>query len=138
MFITPDGLKLAPKRNQSGGGDATAALNAPAPSFDPRRSSGSLVRDEGRGEVSQPYSSSPSTLEGGRGAAHCAGSFPGSQNPALVCDQIPGLTKPGFSPPPPRLPGRRAAVRAPSGITSLRRAPPLPRLSLFSRWDLLR
>lgn len=81
---------------------------------------------------------SPITLLGGRGAAlpdqliptHCGRSFPGTGKPALVCDQIPGITKPGCY---TLLPSRCIAVRTPSRITPVSPPP----LALFSRWDLL-
>lgn len=71
-----------------------------------------------------PHRSSPVTLPGGRGAAladqliptHCGRSFPGTGKPALVCDQIPGITKPGCY---TLLPSRCIAVRTPSRITPL-------------------
>lgn len=86
-----------------------------------------------------PHRSSPITLLGGRGAAlpdqliptHCGRSFPGTGKPALVCDQIPGITKPACY---TLLPSRCIAVRTPSRITPLSHPPPLP---LFSWWDLL-
>lgn len=54
----------------------------------------------------------------------CGKSFPGIQNPALVCDHIPGITKPGCS---TLLPSRCIAVWTPSRITLLcRHTPPMP------------
>lgn len=71
-----------------------------------------------------PHRSSPVTLLGGRGAAlpdqliptHCGRSFPGTGKPALVCDQIPGITKPGCY---TLLPSRCIAVRTPSRTPSV-------------------
>lgn len=54
--------------------------------------------------------------------------LPRDQEPALVCDQIPGITKPGFS---TLLPSRCIAVQAPSRITFLCQPPP-PSSLLFS------
>lgn len=78
-----------------------------------------------------PHRSSPVTLPGGRGAAlpdqliptHCGRSFPGTGKPALVCDQIPGITKPGCY---TLLPSRCIAVRTPSRITPLCHPPSAP------------
>lgn len=90
----------------------------------------------GNGERNaRPRRSGPSILLGGRGAVlpdqliptHCGRSFPGTQKPALVCDQIPGITKPGCS---TLLPSRCIAVRTPSRITFLCQ-PPLSALSFL-------
>jgi len=48
-------------------------------------------------------------------------SFPGTTKPALVCDQVAGITKPGC---PTGLPSRCIAVRTPRRITSLCQPPP--------------
>lgn len=57
---------------------------------------------------------------------HCERSFPGTKD-SLVCDQIPGLTKPGSS---TLLPSHCIATRTPSRITSPCQ-PPRPALSFL-------
>lgn len=81
-----------------------------------------------------PYRSGPSAFPGGCEAVlpdqliptHCERSFPGTKD-SLVCDQIPGLTKPGSS---TLLPSHCIATRTPSRITSPCQPP--PPCSLFS------
>lgn len=91
----------------------------------------------GNGETNVcPRRSSPSALPGGHGAVlldqlipiHCGRSFPGTEKPFLVCDQIPGITKPGCS---TLLLSRCIAVRTPSRITFLCQPPPPPALSFL-------
>lgn len=81
-----------------------------------------------------PYRSGPSAFPGGCKAVlpdqliptHCERSFPGTKD-SLVCDQIPGLTKPGSS---TLLPSHCIATRTPSRITSPCQ-PPRPALSFL-------